>query len=48
MQIYLNKLYRNAERKDLIRRLRRHLPQGEGLNLALRHERTTEGRPYDG
>ena len=31
-----NKRYRNAERKDLIRRLRRHLPQGEGLNLALR------------
>ena len=41
-----NKRYRNAEHKDLIRRLRRHLPQGEGLRLALRHGRTTNGRPY--
>ena len=32
-----NKRYRNAKHKDLIRRLRRHLPQGEGSNLALRH-----------
>ena len=49
-QIYLNKLYRNAERKDLIRHMSlatyATLPQGGRFRLALRQERTTEGRPY--
>ena len=45
-QIYLNELYRNAERKDLIRhsQARATNPLGEGLRLAFRQERATVGR----